>query len=83
MAEGVARACASEIGLATTGVAGPSEQGGVAVGTVFVAIWSPRPGESAVSELALEGDRAQIRYQTVAAVLRLALNRIDPENARQ
>lgn len=83
MAEGVARACVTDVGLATTGVAGPTEQGGVAVGTVFIAIWSPDPRECEVSELALHGDRAHIRRQTVTAMLTLALDRIDPENARQ
>jgi len=55
--------------LATTGVAGPSEQEGKPVGTVFVAVAGPDGGR--VRELSLRGDRARIREATVVAALDL------------
>jgi nicotinamide-nucleotide amidase len=69
MAAGVRRRCAATYGVATTGVAGPDPQDGVAVGTVFVAVAGPS-GEPAVEPLHLAGDRWQIRDATVAAALR-------------
>jgi len=54
---------------ATTGVAGPDPQDGVAVGTVFVAVADAAAGW--VREHALAGDRAAIRAAAVAAALRL------------
>ncbi|WP_348788153.1 CinA family protein [Leifsonia sp. NPDC080035] len=62
---------AADLGLATTGVAGPDPQGGRAVGTVYVGISSPA-GTRAV-ELALAGDRAAIRAQTVERAVAEAL----------
>lgn len=58
----------ADLGVATTGVAGPDPQGGRAVGTVFVAV-SSAAGTRAV-ELALAGDRDEIREQTVACAVR-------------
>jgi nicotinamide-nucleotide amidase len=71
MADGVRRVMAADLGLATTGVAGPDPQDGQDVGTVFVAVSGP--GIAETERLALEGDRAAIREATVAAVLRLCL----------
>lgn len=76
MASGVARKCGSDIGLATTGVAGPAEQNGVAVGTVFVAFWSSQRPDRVVEHLQLKGSRADIRDQSVVAVLNLAYEQI-------
>jgi nicotinamide-nucleotide amidase len=62
---------AADLGVSTTGVAGPDPQGGRAVGTVYVGIASVS-GERAI-ELRLAGDRQSIRSETVArAVLELA-----------
>lgn len=62
----------ADVGVATTGVAGPDPQGGRAVGTVFVGI-SSAAGTRAV-ELALEGDRSEIRRASVRrAVAELAV----------
>uniref|UniRef100_UPI00351DF32C CinA family protein n=1 Tax=Microcella sp. TaxID=1913979 RepID=UPI00351DF32C len=79
MAEGVRRAAAVEgvpadVGLATTGVAGPDAQGDAPVGLVFVAIADDAGTE--VRELRLEGDRATIREASVAAVLALLRERL-------
>ncbi len=53
----------ADLGVATTGVAGPDPQGGRPVGTVYVGIASAA-GVRAV-ELRLDGDRASIRNDTV------------------
>lgn len=63
---------AADLGVSTTGVAGPDPQGGRSVGTVFIGIASSS-GVRAV-ELRLGGDRQSIRAQTVTrAVLELAV----------
>ena len=69
MAAGVCRVLGSDVGVATTGVAGPDLQDGRAVGTVFVAV--AFGGEVVVRELALTGDRSAIRRATVAEALGL------------
>lgn len=53
----------ADIGVATTGVAGPDGQGGRAPGTVFVGISYGDVDEAL--ELSLDGDRMQIRAETV------------------
>lgn len=81
MADGVRRLTGADIGVATTGVAGPDPIEGQPVGTVFVAVtW--RPGalaegtmESSGRVLALRyhGSREQIRRQSVDAALDLVV----------
>ncbi|WP_200826226.1 CinA family protein [Microbacterium timonense] len=71
MAQGVRRVLRSDVGLATTGVAGPDPQDGHPVGTVHIAVATPET--AIVSTLALSGTRDQIRTQTVQRVLELAL----------
>ena len=53
-----------DIGISFTGVAGPDEQEGKPVGTVFIGI-SYRDGRSHVEQLHISGSRAQIRIRTV------------------
>lgn len=74
LAEGIRRVLGTDWGLATTGVAGPTEQDGRPVGCVFVAVAGP--GGVQVRELALDGDRAAIRAATVDEVLHLALTEL-------
>ncbi len=69
MAGGVRALMGATYGLATTGVAGPDPADGRPVGTVYVAVAGP--GSSRVRALALSGDRAGIRAQSVLAVLAL------------
>jgi nicotinamide-nucleotide amidase len=57
----------ADLGVATTGVAGPDPQGGRPVGTVFVGV-SSALGTRAVA-LELSGDRDAIRRATVAAAV--------------
>lgn len=68
MAAGAAARCTATWGLATTGVAGPDPQGGVPVGTVYVAVGG---AAAVVRRLVLDPglDRAAIRAATVTAVL--------------
>ena len=75
MAEGVRRVMAADVGLATTGVAGPEPQDGHPVGTVFVAVSGP--GLEVVERLALSGDRAMVRVATVCAVLEHCRDALD------
>jgi nicotinamide-nucleotide amidase len=57
----------ADVGLATTGVAGPDPQGGHPVGTVYVGI---AIGESVRSlRLSLPGDRETVRERTVYELL--------------
>jgi len=72
MAGGVCRVLGSDVGLATTGVAGPDAQDGKPVGTVHLAVVTP---ETAVTvELELSGTRDDIRSASVRRVLELALD---------
>ncbi|HZD71008.1 MAG TPA: competence/damage-inducible protein A, partial [Actinomycetes bacterium] len=59
MAEGVRSLFGADIGLAATGVAGPTAQGGQPVGTVCLAVADA--GGTATELLKAPGDRAQIR----------------------
>ena len=74
MADGVRGVMAADIGVVTTGVAGPDPQDGHDVGTVFVAVSGP--GFAVVERLALSGDRAAIREATIAGALRLCLDAV-------
>lgn len=73
MAEGVASRLAATYGLSATGVAGPDEQDGKPVGTVFIGLAGP--GGTAVQEFHFEGDRAQIRLQAVQAAIEVLAHR--------
>ena len=72
MADGVRRLFGATVGLATTGVAGPTEQDGKPVGLVYVGYSSAVSGPSA-EELHLNGDREAIRAQTVLRALELGV----------
>jgi nicotinamide-nucleotide amidase len=69
MAAGVRSLMDATYGLATTGVAGPDQVDGQAVGTVFVAVVGP--DSSRVRALNIPGDRGQVRAHSVLAVLAL------------
>lgn len=71
MAQGVARLLGADLGLATTGVAGPGDADGHRAGTVHVAASGPWGVIS--RELRLQGDRSQVRDGATAAVLALAV----------
>ena len=71
MARGVRARLGADVGLATTGVAGPDPQDGQPPGTVHVAVCTP--DGTTVRSLLLAGDRAQVRARSVEAVLALAV----------
>ncbi|MCX4856447.1 CinA family protein [Streptomyces canus] len=85
MAAGVRKALGADWGIATTGVAGPEPQDGQPVGTVFVAVDGPSVGASdaagggKVTALRLNGDRAEIRMESVRSVLALLLEELASE----
>ncbi|MCC2335251.1 CinA family protein [Cellulomonas wangsupingiae] len=70
MARGVRERLTADVGLATTGVAGPDPQDGQPVGTVHVAVVTGDVCE--VRSLELPGDRGAVRAAACAAVLALA-----------
>lgn len=74
MAEGVRGLLGADLGLATTGVAGPDPQDGFSPGTVHVAVAAP--AGTVVRSLELTGDRPAIRAATCTAVLREALHAV-------
>jgi nicotinamide-nucleotide amidase len=75
----------ADIGIATTGVAGPEPQDGMPVGTVYLGL-AIRDEVTAV-ELALSGDRDTIRAAVVAEALgllrRVLTDGATPDEARE
>lgn len=69
LAEGAARRFGATLGLATTGVAGPSEQEGKPVGTIFVG--ASIGGRTEVRHVQAYGDRDNIRAMAATATLDL------------
>ena len=69
MAAGAAARLGADVGLATTGVAGPEGQEGHAPGTVFLGLH--RGGEGEAHEVRLPGDRERVRQYAVIALLNL------------
>lgn len=79
MAQGVRRLLNADIGLATTGVAGPDESEGKPVGTVCLAIVSDAI-EHAVT-VRLPGDRERIRqYSTITLLNLLRRELVTPDS---
>lgn len=70
MAAGVRRSLGADVGVSTTGVAGPDPQDGQPPGTVYVAV-DVGGGPAQVRALVLAGDRAAVRAATVRAALSL------------
>ncbi|CAM3826323.1 CinA family protein [Tsukamurella ocularis] len=68
LARGARTRCGADWGVGLTGVAGPTEQDGVPVGTVHMGISGP--SGTTVSTLRLDGDRATVRRGAVRAALR-------------
>jgi competence/damage-inducible protein CinA-like protein len=68
MAAGTRRVLEADVGVATTGVAGPAEHG-APVGSVFIAVDGPAGADA--RGLKLPGDRSTVRELTVSAALNL------------
>jgi len=71
MARGVADLLNAEVGVATTGVAGPSTQEGQEVGTVFIGYCMKGESGSRRLEISPAAPPSHIREATVAAALTL------------
>jgi nicotinamide-nucleotide amidase len=76
MAEGAQRTLGADVGIAVTGVAGPTEQDGVAVGTVCFGLALPGVPTEAVSTR-LPGDRERLRQFSTISLLNLLRQRLD------
>jgi nicotinamide-nucleotide amidase len=74
MAAGVRKLLGADVGLATTGVAGPNEQDGQPMGTVFLGIALGEQVEA--REVRLPGDPDRIRQYSVISVLDLLRRRL-------
>lgn len=72
MADGARSACAANIGVSATGVAGPEPHDGKPVGTVFIGIATPK--KTTAQEFNFSGDRHQIREQSVQVALELVVD---------
>ena len=76
MAEGARRVLKTDIAVSATGIAGPG--GGTPqtpVGTVFIGVSGP--GGTRVEECHFTGDRAQVREQSAARALQMALEALE------
>jgi len=76
MAAGVRALVGADVAVSTTGVAGPTEQEGKPVGTVFVGVASD--GGVRTTCLDLRGDRASIREQTCREAISAVLAALVP-----
>jgi len=75
MAEGARRVLGADVGLAVTGVAGPTEQDGQPVGTVYFGLAMPGHEPEAV-HTRLPGNRMLIRQFSTISLLNLARLRL-------
>lgn len=78
MAQGARAACGADIGVATTGVAGPEPHDGKDVGTVVVAVVAVF--SRLIREYRFEGTRAQIRDASCEAAVNLLLEALERES---
>ena len=74
MAQGVRERLGADVGIAVTGVAGPAEQEGQPVGTVFLGVAVGQAGEAVGTRL--PGDRQRIREFSTISVLNLLRERL-------
>jgi nicotinamide-nucleotide amidase len=80
MAAGVRERCGADIGIATTGVAGPDSQDGHLPGEVYVA--AVMAGRTEVRGLQIEGDRGRVRSLSVVAALELVIETVGLSNGQ-
>jgi len=75
MAEGARQVLGADVGLSTTGVAGPTEQEGRPIGTVVVGLALPGSAPDAV-ELRLPGDRERVRQLATISAMNVLRRRL-------
>ena len=75
MADGACRVLGADVGLSLTGVAGPTEQDGQPVGTLWVGLALPNQ-ETTATLLRMPGTRDQMRQMSVISALDLLRRRI-------
>lgn len=73
LAQAATRVLGSDIGVGTTGVAGPDWLAGEPPGIVWIAVFDARSEVTLTTRLELKGDRSAIREGTVFASLELVL----------
>jgi nicotinamide-nucleotide amidase len=74
MAEGAAKVVGADVGLSVTGVAGPAEQEGQPVGTVYLGLFLD--GRTEVVRTQLPGDRDRVRQFAAISLLDLLRRRL-------
>ena len=74
MADGVRRALHADVGISTTGVAGPAEQEGQPAGTVWLGV--AVGDEVEARHLRLPGDRDRVRQLSVISLMDLLRRRL-------
>jgi nicotinamide-nucleotide amidase len=79
MASGAARVLGADVGLGVTGVAGPTEQEGQPVGTVWMGL--ALDGQVEATRIQLPGDRERIRQFATISVLDLLRRRLRTRGA--
>ncbi len=72
MATGASTVLGADIGIGTTGVAGPDPHDGEPAGSVWIAVCGPDGTRS--RHLTIPGERQEVRRQTVAACFALVLD---------
>lgn len=82
MAEGAAMAANSDIGLSTTGEAGPNSQSGAPVGTVFIGL-AQHYKETQTLERSFSGDRDTIRRRAALSALDVLRRHLQSSPAMQ
>jgi nicotinamide mononucleotide (NMN) deamidase PncC len=75
MADGARRVLGADVGLSLTGVAGPAEQDGQPVGTLWVGIALPGAVTTATA-FRMPGQRDQMRQMSVISALDLLRRRV-------
>lgn len=76
LAEAATRVLDADLGLGTTGVAGPDGLDGQPPGTVWIAVYDRRRRVGVSRRLALSGDRRAVREATVEALIEVALGAV-------
>ena len=77
MAEGVRRVLGADVGLSLTGVAGPTEQDGQPVGTLWVGVSTPDGSRTVTTRL--PGQRQQMRELSVITALDVLRRALSPD----